>query len=123
MLKKNQVGVFYDGTCPICFREIAFYKRCKGAGEVEWVDISVLDGGFVIPGLSKEKALNRFHVRRRDGVVVSGGKAFAALWCELPSFYIVGKVCQIWPVSAMLELAYIGFLLIRPKMRRFFRKR
>ena len=118
-MKKKRVGVFYDGACPICFREIAFYKKCKGANKVEWVDISLLDDDSVISGLSKQMALNKFHVRRRDGVVVSGGKAFAALWCELPSFSILGKACQIWPVSVVLELVYLGFLLIRPKIHRF----
>ncbi len=29
--------VYYDGTCPLCRREIAFYRRCAGATSIVWV--------------------------------------------------------------------------------------
>ena len=29
--------VFYDGACPLCDREISFYKRRRGAEGVRWI--------------------------------------------------------------------------------------
>ena len=40
MQNQQMPKVFYDGACPLCIREIAFYKRRKGADGVTWVDVS-----------------------------------------------------------------------------------
>ena len=109
--------VFYDGACPLCRREIAFYRRRPGADRVDWVDVSETDGGDVAPGLSRASALGRFHVRDGDGRMVSGGAAFAALWSALPGFRIVGRVFRRRPLVWILEGGYRMFLKIRPRVQ------
>ncbi|MEC8852758.1 MAG: DCC1-like thiol-disulfide oxidoreductase family protein, partial [Pseudomonadota bacterium] len=32
--------IFYDGGCPLCAREIAFYRRRAGAGRLDWIDVA-----------------------------------------------------------------------------------
>ena len=50
--------VFYDGSCPLCRREIDFYRRRRGAARIDWLDISGLPEGEVAPGLSRCAALD-----------------------------------------------------------------
>jgi predicted DCC family thiol-disulfide oxidoreductase YuxK len=109
--------VFYDGACPLCSREIAFYQRRKGADRIDWIDVSGAPGAEVAPGLTRDQALARFHVRNADGTLVSGGAAFAALWTALPGFRYVGKLFQTEPFVPLLEAVYRIFLRVRPRLQ------
>ncbi|MEM1103007.1 MAG: DUF393 domain-containing protein [Pseudomonadota bacterium] len=110
--------VFFDGSCPLCVREIGFYRRRRGADAITWTDISGAAEGEVAPGLEKGKAMGRFHVRRPDGRIVSGARAFAAMWRALPGFRLVGRIAGAWPVEPLLEAAYRAFLVVRPTIQR-----
>ncbi len=117
MSKAAKLTVFYDGSCPLCEREIAFYRRRKGAGRISWVDVSRSSENQVATGLSKDRALARFHVLTPNGTIVSGGMAFAKLWAALPSFRIWGRLFQAWPLDWILHRAYVLFLRIRPRLQ------
>ncbi len=108
--------VFYDGACPLCMREIAFYQRRKGAERINWVDIS--KDGQLPPQLSREKALARFHVMDEAGHIHDGAKAFALLWQSLPAFKVIGHIAGFWPVRIILDIGYEVFLRIRPLLPR-----
>lgn len=113
----TKTSVFYDGGCPVCRREIAFYKRRKGANRIEWVDLSRSIDGEVAPGLCRDAALARFHVLNADGKLVSGGEAFACLWDALPGLRPVGRVFRKKPLLWILNLAYDVFLKIRQRLK------
>ena len=50
-LKEDQeITVFYDGKCPLCRREIDFYKLKDKRAVIAWFDISLLGPGDVLPG-------------------------------------------------------------------------
>jgi predicted DCC family thiol-disulfide oxidoreductase YuxK len=119
--------VFFDGSCPLCSAEIATYRKCRGADEIDWVDVahdSANEGtDIVAPGLTRKAALRRFHVRRADGTIRSGGAAFAELWAALPALSWVGRIGQRRPVTIVLEGAYRLFLPIRPLLQRWFQRR
>lgn len=117
MATAKKLTVFYDGACPLCAREISFYRRRKGAERVSWVDVSRWSEEQVAPGLSKEKALARFHVLTADGTIVSGGAAFAGLWAVLPGFGLLGRLFQTRPLTWCLDRAYVFFLKIRPRLQ------
>lgn len=110
--------VFYDGACPLCAREIAFYRSRKGAARVSWVDVAACAQETVTPGLSKQAALARFHVRHADGRLVSGGAAFTALWVALPGFRLLGRLFQLPPLAWTIDRAYPLFLKVRPRLQR-----
>jgi predicted DCC family thiol-disulfide oxidoreductase YuxK len=113
--------VYFDGSCPLCHREIAFYKRLRPLHPIDWVDVSQsVDCG---DGLHCERAMQRFHVRRADGHLLDGAQAFAALWRQLPGWRWLGLVASVPPVSWIAELAYRGFLPLRPRLQRWFRQR
>ena len=93
--KVNILTVFFDGSCPICTKEIDFYRKRNGAEFLSWIDVSDKDAEIASTNRSRQELLARFHVMRSDGKLISGGKAFAELWTSLPGFTFVGKIFQI----------------------------
>ncbi|WP_205944546.1 thiol-disulfide oxidoreductase DCC family protein [Pelagibius litoralis] len=114
----KSLTVFYDGACPLCEREIGFYRRRKGAAALHWVDVSEADDGEVAPGLFRDEAMARFHVRDEAGDIVSGGEAFARLWQALPGFRPVGRLFSLWPLTWLINGSYDYFLRFRPRLQR-----
>lgn len=110
--------VYFDGSCPLCRKEIAFYQRRRGADRISWVDVS--DPEIVPADLDCRNALARFHVRERNGRLVDGGEAFAALWRQLPAFRWLGQLFRVAPLKWLLNAAYEAFLPIRPILQAFF---
>jgi predicted DCC family thiol-disulfide oxidoreductase YuxK len=117
MKAPGRMQVFYDGGCPVCSREIAFYRSRRGADGFEWVDVHRADSPLG-PGLSREAAIARLHVRLADGTLVSGAAAFAALWRGMPGFSWLGRWLQVPPFGALAEFAYLIFLRLRRVWRR-----
>ncbi len=110
------VTVYYDGSCPLCTREIAFYRRAPAAQRLGWVDVS--RAGELGPGLDCQAAMRRFHVRDAQGRLYSGAAAFARLWRELPGWRWLGRLCALPPLSWLAEGAYRVFLPLRPRLQR-----
>lgn len=115
-----RLEAFYDGACPLCAREIAFYRNRIGADEVRWVDIAADPDPGLPEGLTKDAAMARFHVRTADGTVLSGAAAFLALWRRLDRFTRLGAVLS-HPLSLpVLEAGYRSFLKARPFLQPWF---
>ncbi|MEM9301706.1 MAG: DUF393 domain-containing protein [Pseudomonadota bacterium] len=117
---EGQVKVLYDGACPLCSREIALYQGLEAACPVEYSDIS-RDDTPLPGGLDRETVLARFHVQKESGEIVSGARAFVALWERLPGWRWLAKVAAIPGVTPLLELAYRAFLPVRPLLQRLVR--
>lgn len=109
--------IYYDGGCPVCSREIAFYKARPGANGFVWVDVSCADQAALGPGLTREAAMARLHVRRDDGTLVSGAQAFAEMWRRMPGFRWLGRLLAIPPLGSLAECAYRLFLVLRKAWR------
>lgn len=119
-MNSPELTIYYDGSCPLCRREIAFYRRLPGAERLDWMDVSA--GAPLGEGLSCDAAMRRFHVREAGGRLLSGGAAFARLWRALPGWRTLGW-CLAWPpMSWRLELAYRAFLPLRPRLQRLARR-
>ncbi len=116
-----ELTVYFDGSCPLCRREIALYRRQRGAERLDWVDVSA--EATLGEGLSCEAAMRRFHVREARGQLHSGGAAFARLWRALPGWRLLGCVFAWPPLSWALEAAYRMFLPLRPRLQRWLRRR
>lgn len=114
MEAEKPVTVYYDGACPVCAREIGVYRACAGAERVVWVDVGAADmGEQAAPDLKRADALARFHVRDADGKLVSGARAFAALWLVLPAWRWLGCVARMPLIAPLLELGYQYILRLR----------
>ena len=106
----SPITVYYDGGCPVCRREIGFYQSRTGDA-VTYCDVAA--EVCPAPGLTREEALRRFHVRLADGALISGAAAFLALWRETPGFRRAAALLSRRPVVAVLDAAYAGFLKLR----------
>lgn len=122
-----ELTVYYDGACPLCAAEIGHYRRCRGSGAVDFVDLAALpapSAGAAGLGsdLSRDAALRRFHVRDRAGRLHSGAAAFARLWRALPGWRWLGRVAGNRLALPFAEAAYRAFLPVRPRLARVFRR-
>lgn len=107
---QSPLTVYYDGACPICSREIGFYRKRTG-GAVAYCDVAT--EACPAPDLSREDALARLHARLPDGSLVSGAAAFIALWRATPGLSVLAAPLSARPVVAVLDVAYSGFLKLR----------
>ena len=110
----NTPVVYYDGACPLCAREIGFYRCQEGADRIRWVDVSSIDSMNVAPDLPREQALARLTVRDVDGSLVSGSGAFTRIWTWLPRFRWLGRLFDVQPFGWLLRHAYEVVLKLRP---------
>ena len=114
--------VFYDGACPICEREISFYRTMRGAELINWCDIQAATSNNPSEGLSRVAALKRFHVKTSEGNLLSGAAAFAHLWSSLPGWRPLGMTVGNPLLLPFAELAYRFFLVVRPALQALMRK-
>lgn len=113
--------VFFDGSCPLCRREISVYQRATPSAPIDWVDVSAT-GSASMAGRSCGELMARFHVRNADGVMLSGAAAFVALWLLFPSWRWLGRLGSLPGMHPVLESLYRGFLYIRPGIQRLFKR-
>ncbi len=116
------VTVFYDGTCPLCAAEIGFYRRRRGAESIDWIDASACSTETLTTGLTRDRALKRFHVLDANGQLVAGGQAFAVLWRALPGYDWLGRLFRVKPFAWTLDHAYDFFLRWRPQLQSLARR-
>lgn len=119
-MSKSELTIYYDGSCPLCRREIALYLRLPAARRLHWQDVSQGEG--LGEGLSCEMAMRRFHVRDNHGRLFSGGAAFARLWRALPGWRVAGWLFALPPLSWLLKGTYRVFLRGRPSLQRLVRR-
>lgn len=115
----NQLTVLFDGACPLCRREIGVYRGLcpiEPAMKLQFADVSLSQTALPL-GANRTDYLKRFHVQTPNGEVLSGAKAFVALWSVLPGWRWLARVASLPGITPLLELAYRGFLTIRPQMQ------
>ena len=120
MIRERQVvKVWFDSACPLCAREIKIMKKLDWFNKVDFVDV-LSTPDCPTP---REHLLERFHAQRLDGPLLSGAAAFALLWRSLPLLRPLGEIARIPFVLRVLEILYLRFLEIRPKLQIIFANR
>ena len=117
--------VLYDGACPLCRREIGVYRGLQplhSDSPVCFADVS--DTALSLPsalppGTTREQLLARFHVRGRDGALLSGAQAFLALWAALPGWRWLALAGRMPGAAWVMERGYRLFLRWRPLLQRW----
>ena len=105
-----KVTVWFDGSCPLCSREIALMRRLDRRGRIDFIDAA--DADATCP-LDRRELLRRFHARE-DGVLLSGAAAFGAMWRAIPVLWPLGQAARNRFMLRMLERLYLKFLQWRP---------
>lgn len=109
--------VYFDGACPVCSREVAMYRRQPGADGLQWIDVAQCSPAELGAGLTRPAAMARLHLRRADGSLVSGARAFTGMWQALPRWAWLGRALGRGPGLWLLEASYRGFLIVRRTWR------
>ena len=114
----SNLTVLYDGSCPLCRREIGIYRGLQPRANVSFTDVS--DSRVTLPdGTSRGALLARFHVKIGDGRLLSGADAFLALWERMPGWRWLAFLGKVPGVSWAMERLYVSFLKYRPTMQRW----
>ncbi len=113
--------VYFDGSCPMCRREIAIYRRLPQAHAIDWVDVS--EAVELGQSLGCAQAMARFHVRDSQGRLHSGAAAFSQMWRLFPGWRWLGWLSAWPPMSWCFEAAYRLFLPLRPRIQAWARRR
>jgi predicted DCC family thiol-disulfide oxidoreductase YuxK len=111
--------VWFDGDCPLCTREIALMRRLDRRRAIDFIDIGSGEGACPI---DRREMLARFHARE-DGQLLSGAAAFAAMWRAIPLLRPLGLAARNATVLRLLEAVYLRFLIVRPKLSAWLRRR
>lgn len=106
--------LLYDGDCPLCSREIAWYRRRVAREPLHWIDVARGRDTALPPGVDRTAALSRFHVVVEDGCVFTGAAAFARLWAAYRQLAPLAAIARWSVVLALMELA----LRLRPYLTR-----
>lgn len=118
---KPATSVFYDASCPLCRREIDFYRKRADADAIHWRDVSGVESAALPAGKTADEMMARFHVETADGRLLDGGDAFLSLWLNFEGFRSASKVLRNQPLRTLVNLAYDAFLIIRPALQRLSR--
>ena len=107
--------VFYDDKCPLCSKEINHYRMLKTCHPIKWVPIYQEEEIIQQYGFRKQDLLERLHVVRGDGVVVTGASAFATIWHSIKMYRPVGTLVYKLHLIPLLDIAYHHFAKWRYK--------
>jgi len=123
-LAPASLAVYYDGACPMCAKEIAYYQRLDRDQQVQWVDVAGPNPSCPI-GYDQATLLARFHVKElQSGQIYHGAAGFTRLWRAMPApWKQIGAVASFAPITWLLELGYRVTLKIRPWLTKPWRSR
>jgi 3-demethoxyubiquinol 3-hydroxylase len=111
----NALSVMFDGSCPLCLKEIGLYRSAKALTPIEWVDVSVAGNCLT---MQRQQLMARFHVQLANGQMLSGAAAFVALWECMPGWRWLAALIKNLRLTKLLEFFYVRFLVIRPHLQR-----
>lgn len=101
--------VFFDGQCPLCRREIEYYKTLDGADHLRWVDLHNDKGMLKRHGLDKQSAMERFHVLDAGDQWQTGAYGFIEMWSHLPRWRVLARTLKRLKLASLLDWAYGHF--------------
>ena len=114
----DKITVYYDGACYICAHEIDLYRKRDKANKIDFADISLGSFDAAAEGLDPDEIQRVFHVRNREGSILTGVDGFIAIWDEIPSLNFLAKLGRNGFVRMLLNVGYKGFVVIRPYLPR-----
>lgn len=90
------VETYFNSACPVCSTEIGRCCRVAegAASEMVWHDINDMPEALAEFGVDIEAVRRKLHVIDRDGRLLVGVPAFAALWRELPRHHWLARVAM-----------------------------
>ncbi|MEZ4871427.1 MAG: DUF393 domain-containing protein [Bdellovibrionales bacterium] len=113
-MKNPELTIYYDGLCPLCSREIDHYRVKDTQGKIEYVDIADPQFDAQAVGLDPQKIHSVFHVKSKDGQVLTKVDAFVAIWDTLEIFSPLSRLAKNGVSRPLFDFGYSVFAKVRP---------
>ena len=114
MKKSKALYLYYDGACHLCSKEINHYKKIDKGNVLGLIDISDESFDPVKEGISTLDFEKYFHVKKPNGEILAGVKAFQAIWDELGVMKPLSFLANTKLGLCAMKTAYEGFAFLRP---------
>lgn len=113
--------IFFDGSCPLCAKEMAALKRYDSRGMIQLEDIHQSDFSERFPEVDPNTAMQILHGQL-------DGKAFYGLDVTYHAWRLVGKKWRVaflrwWWFKPFADKAYLFFAKHRQQISRLFVRR
>ncbi len=92
------IKVFYDGSCGLCSKEIAYYMKIAPSGRFDWINLATTPAPFTQLGYTLTEGFRLMHVQDDQGHMAIAVDAFAVLWRGLGGFWNVPAIIIKWPL-------------------------
>jgi predicted DCC family thiol-disulfide oxidoreductase YuxK len=120
VMTKPHVTIWFDGTCPLCLAEISLIRRLDAKkGRIAFVDLT---GEGSCP-LDRGDMLAKFHAQEAGKPIISGAAAFGAMWRQVTPFQPLGWLTLFPPALWIMNILYVQFLRVRPRLQAWTRAR
>lgn len=107
--------IFYDGTCPLCDKEMKHLQKYDQQGNLSFVDIMDDDFSQKYPKLEWQALNDRIHGITEDGTILIGLDATHRAWSEVGKGWVYAPLR--WPVIRYFaDKAYLIFAKNRYKI-------
>jgi predicted DCC family thiol-disulfide oxidoreductase YuxK len=114
--------MFHDGGCPLCEKEVMFYRtlvRRAGADvcSLRFCDINTPDGEAALArlGVGLQEGLAALHVRDAQGALHTGRAGFVVMFEALPGRFwnLTARFLKLPWVSPLVNFGYAHFARVR----------
>jgi len=112
------LSVYYDGLCPLCYREIKHYLALPGSSQIRFVDITHSDFNAQKEGVDPRKVHQHLHARKPSGEIRTGVEAFVEIWRIIPRYRPLAKIAGTVGIRSIMKGAYAIFARLRPLLPR-----
>ena len=106
------INVFYDDRCPLCTREIEYYKKITPPSTINWYGISKHEETLKKHGISLIESLKLLHATNQEGKMKIGVDAFILIWQNLPRWNWLATVIKL-PIIYQISGALYAFFAER----------
>ena len=95
-----EVALFWDGGCPLCRKEIAYYKFLDHERRVDWVDIDATPEALQPHRVQQKDAMAKIHAfDSTTSTILVGVPAFMAVWERLPYWNVLPPLLHSMPFA------------------------
>ncbi|MCP3030977.1 DUF393 domain-containing protein [Halobacillus sp. A1] len=101
--------VFYDATCPFCYRVKKLLKPMDWLNRVKWVSVQEVEINGRYPYLKGKNILEEIHLLTEQGELKKGFSAIRLLLLKLPPVSLVGMIFYLPGISRLGSPLYLGF--------------
>ena len=117
-MNTRALTVYFDGLCPLCSREIDYYRKKPGALNINWVDITAPGFDAKREGLDPDRVHAVFHVKQASGELVTGVDAFVEIWKAIPELHTWATLARVPGARPCMKIGYALFARVRPYLPR-----